>query len=142
MLGCLALWDQTPFKQSVVRGYSGGMARWRPLINQLARIVDLPYLPEVGSLFPYCYASHLAVDGDDPRIFAGLLRAVYNECARRGFNYFMIGLSESNLLRQVLVRSYLHIPYRSQIYLLAWEDGLQAAAWVDSRVPGLEIAVL
>ncbi len=140
--GCLALWDQTPFKQSVVRGYSGSLRRWRGAINTLARVVDVPYLPAVGTTIPYCYASHLAVDNDDPHIFAALLRAACNETCRRGFNYFMLGLSEANPLRPVLTKSYRHITYLSQIYLMAWEDGLEAVAQVDGRVPGLEIALL
>ena len=54
----------------------------------------------------------------------------------------MIGLSEANPLRPLLTRNYLHITYPSQLYLVAWEDGLDAAAQVDRRLPGLEIAVL
>jgi hypothetical protein len=140
--GCLALWDQTPFKQSVVRGYSSRMARWRPLINLLSHFVDMPYLPKVNSALPYCFASHLAIDNDDPLIFTSLLRELYNETKRRGFNYFTIGLSESNPLLAVLTKSYLHFTYPSQIYLMAWQDGLDAVARVGAQVPGLEIAVL
>jgi hypothetical protein len=142
VIGCLALWDQTSFKQTVVRGYTGNMARWRPLINLLSRIVDLPYLPAVGSPIPFCYASHLAIDNDDARIFASLLRAIYNETARREFNYFMLGLSENHPLRPVLTKNYLHITYPSQIYLMAWDDGLDALTQVDGRIPALEIAIL
>jgi hypothetical protein len=142
VVGCLAVWDQTPFKQTIVRGYSGYMARWRPLINWLARWIDVPYLPTINAPFPYYYASHLAIDQDDPRIFSALLRAACNETVRRGFKYFMIGLSETNPLRPVLTRSYLHITYASQLYLVAWEDGLDAIGRVDGRVPGLEVAVL
>jgi hypothetical protein len=140
--GCLALWDQTPFKQTIVRGYNGSTARWRGLTNLLARVMDIPYLPGVNCPLRYCYASHLAVDNDDPLIFAALLRAAYNETARRGFNYFMLGLSETNRLRTILTRNYLHITYPSQIYGMAWEDGATAWARVDGRVPGLEIALL
>jgi hypothetical protein len=140
--GCLALWDQTPFKQTVVRSYSGSTARWRGLINLLSKVVDFPRLPEINCPLKYCYASHLAVDQDDPQIFAALLRAAYNETARRGFNYFMIGLSEASPLRPVLTRNYLHMPYPSQIYGMTWEDGAAAWARVDGRAPGLEIALL
>ena len=118
------------------------MARWRPLINWLARWIDVPYLPAINTPFPYCYASHLAIDRDDPQIFSALLRAACNETVRRGFKYFMIGLSETNPLRPVLTCSYLHITYASQLYLVAWEDGLDAIGRVDGRVPGLEIAML
>jgi hypothetical protein len=142
VVGCLAVWDQTPFKQTIVRGYRGNMARWRPCINLLAHWFDVPYLPEINAPFPYCYASHIAIDQDDPQLFSALLRAACNETVRRGFNYFMTGLSETNPLRPVLTRNYLHITYTSQIYLVAWDDGLGAIGRVDGRVPGLEIAVL
>jgi len=142
VVGCLALWDQTPFKQTVVRGYSGVMAYARPWINVLSRFVDFPSLPSIETRLHYCYASHLAIDHDEPRIFVSLLRAVYNETIRRGFHYFVIGLSEANPLRPVLSRSYLHITYPSQLYLMAWEDGLDAIAQVDGRVPGNEITIL
>jgi hypothetical protein len=142
VLGCLALWDQTPFKQTVVRGYQGNMARWRAIVNLLARFMDIPHLPPVGAHLSYCFASHLAIDHDDPHIFQSLLSAAYNETIQRGFNYFTIGLAESNSLRRILAKSYLHITYPSQIYLMAWDDGMEAVAQVDERVPGLEIARL
>lgn len=142
VLGCLALWDQTPFKQTVVRGYQGNLAHWHSTINFLARFIDIPHLPQVGTPLSYCFASHLAIDNDDPRIFQSLLRGAYNESLRRGFDYFTIGLAESNPLRAVLTKSYLHITYPSQIYLMAWDDGMEAIAQVDGRVPGLEIALL
>lgn len=142
VVGCIALWDQTPFKQTVVRGYSGSMRRSRGVINLVSRIIDVPYLPPVGTPIRFCYASHLAIDDDNPRIFASLLRAAYNETSRRGFNYFMIGLSEANPLRAVLTKSYRHITYPSQIYLMAWEDGLDAIGQVDGRVPGPDVALL
>jgi hypothetical protein len=142
MLGCLALWDQSPFKQIVVRGYHGGMRRARPLINLLTRFMDVPRLPPVGTPLSYCFVSHLAVDHDDPQVFASLLRAAYNATYRRGFNYFLLGMAETNPLRSLLTKRYLHITYPSQIYLMSWEEGLEAIAQVDSRIPGLEVAIL
>ena len=142
VVGCLALWDQMPFKQTLVRGYGGSLAHWRPLISGLSRWVGLPYLPAVNTPLRSCYASHLAIDEDNPQIFSALLRAVCNETVRRGFHYLLLGLSETNPLRPLVTRRYLHLTYLSQLYLVAWEDGLQAVEQVDRRVPGLEIAVL
>jgi hypothetical protein len=42
----------------------------------------------------------------------------------------------------VLTKNYLHITYPSQIYLMAWDDGLEAVTQIDGRTPGLEIAIL
>ncbi len=134
-IGCLALWDQQTFKQSVIRGYTGNMARYRKLIN-----LFVP-LPDVGTRLNHCYACLLAVDNDDPEIFSALLRALYNEAARRKYDYFMLGLAEASPFHSI-AKSYHPITYESQIYLAAWEDGYEAVAQVDSRPPALEIALL
>jgi len=141
VVGCLACWDQTAFKQTVVRGYSGALARWRRILNAFAPFGLSPYLPEPNTPLRHSYASHLAIDGDNPQIFAALLRAVYNENLARGYNHFMIGLAESNPLRKV-VRSYRPLTYISQIYLVTWDSGNVFMTNLDQRIPGMEIAVL
>jgi hypothetical protein len=140
--GCIACWDQNAFKQAVVRGYSGGIARWRKLLNAFSRFGSWPYLPEPNTLLRHSYASHLAIDNEDPIVFAVLLRALYNHTLEHGYSYFVIGLAESNPLRSV-VEAYRPFTYISQLYLVSWDDGLDAIAKVDPhRIPALEIAML
>ncbi len=141
VVGCLALWDQSAFKQTVVRGYSETLARWHKWINVFARFGFFPYLPEPNTHLRHSYASHLAIDDDDPAIFAALLRALYNHNLERGFSYFMLGLAEANPFREA-VKAYRPLTYISQIYLVTWEDGLNAVSQVDTRLPAPEIAIL
>jgi hypothetical protein len=141
VVGCLASWDQSAFKQTVVRGYSGGLARWRRLINLASRLGVAPHLPEPNTPLHYCYASHLALDEDDPFIFAALLRALYNHAVERRYRYFTLGLAEAHPLRTVVER-YRPIVYISQLYLVAWEAGQTALAQLDHRLPAPEIALL
>ncbi len=141
VVGCLAEWDQSSFKQTIVRGYSSTLGQWRLWINLAARIAGWPPLPDTGSPIRHCFASHLAVDDDDRAVFAALLRAVYNDAVERGFNYLMLGLAETHPLRPV-AESYRHILYPSQLYLVAWEDGWNKIDKVDGRVPHPEIATL
>lgn len=142
VIGCLALWDQTRFKQTVLRGYGGALARWRRLVNLAANRLGYPLLPPPGTALRYAFAGHLAVDGDDPSLFAALLGALYNEAHRLGYACFMLGLSEDHPLRPVLTRAYRHLTYASRLYLVAWEDGLDAINQVDGRPPAPEIAVM
>jgi hypothetical protein len=142
VVGCLAAWDQNGFKQTVVRGYAGVLGRWRRLANVGARLAGWPVMPPAGTPFRHAYASHLAVDDDDPRVFAALLRALHNHLAVRGYSYYMIGLSEANPLRPVVTASYRHVTYTSVLYLVGWEDIPEALHPDDGRVPGPEIAVL
>jgi hypothetical protein len=142
VVGCLAAWDQNRFKQSVVRGYSGTLSRWRGLANVGARLAGWPVLPPPHTPFRHSYASHLAVDDDNPQVFAALLRALHNHLAAQGHSHFMIGLSKANPLLPIVTASYRHITYASQLYLVGWEDSLEAISRVNNQVPGPEIAVL
>ena len=141
VIGSLALWDQQSFKQSVIRGYSGRIARFRKLINFLSPLGGWPVLPDPGTRLNHCFACFLAVDNDDPEIFSALLRALYNEVARRKYDYFMLGLAEASPFHSI-AKSYSPVTYESQIYLAAWEDGYDAIVQVDARPPALEIALL
>jgi hypothetical protein len=141
VVGCISCWDQSGFKQSVVRSYSGVLGRFRALANVGARVLGWPPLPTPGSPFRSCYAAHAAVDDDDPEIFAALLRALYNHAASAGFGYAMLGMSPEDSFTRIAA-SYRHVLYRSHLYLVAWEDGLEEVARVDGRTPGPEVAVL
>jgi hypothetical protein len=141
VVGCLACWDQGAFKQTIVRGYSGSLARWRKVINFFSHFAGVPYLPEPNTPLRYSYASHLAIDDDNPTIFDALLRKAYNHNLEQHYNYFMIGLAESNLLRNVVER-YHPLTYISQIYLVDWNDNGDLLAKIDPGIPGLEIALL
>jgi hypothetical protein len=141
VVGCLAAWDQSAVKQLVVRGYSGALAVWRPALNLLAPFGGWPRLPAPGDRLRSCYASHGAVDGDDPEVFAALLRSVYNRAVRRGCRFLTIGLGAADPLRSVLA-GYRATSYPSDLYLAAWEDGEAAASKIDGRLADPEIAVL
>jgi hypothetical protein len=141
VVGCLACWDQSAFKQTVVRGYSGSLARWRKLLNMFSSFAGWPYLPEPNTPLRHSYACHLAVEDDDPAVFAALLRELYNHNTERGYSYFMLGLAESSLLKDVM-KAYRPLTYTSQIYLVNWDEGRDLLAGIDERTPGLEIAIL
>ena len=141
LIGCLACWDQSAFKQTVVRGYSGSLKRWRKLINFFSRFGFVPYLPEPNTPLRHSYASHLAIEDDDPLLFSALLRGVYNHNLEQNYSYFMIGLPESNPLRG-LVEAYRPLTYISQIYLMDWDVENDLLTKIDGRMPGLEIALL
>lgn len=141
ILGCLACWDQSAFKQTVVRGYSGSLARWRKVINLFSHFGVWPYLPEPNSPLRHSYACHLAIVDDNPIIFEGLLRKAYNYNVAQNYSYFMIGLAESNPLRNIVER-YRPLTYISQIYLVDWNENGDLLAKLDGRIPAPEVALL
>lgn len=141
VIGCIACWDQSAFKQTVVRGYSKSIARWRRALNWLSPLGGWPYLPDPHTRLRHSHASHLAIDDDDSVVFSALLCELYNHNLEHGYSYFVIGLAESNPLRRV-VRTYRPLTYISRIYLVNWENDEDVLMEIDRRIPGLEVAAL
>ena len=140
--GCVAFWDQSAVKQTVIHSYTGWMGRLRPLINALSGLTGLPRLPDPRQPFRFGFASHLAVDDDDQQIYAALLRQVYNQAVARRDSYIMLGLAERHPFCAPARRDYPHIDYPSQLYLAGWGDIDSLIAQLDKRPVGVEAGVL
>jgi hypothetical protein len=121
--GVAALWDQSAYKQAVVRGYSGWLKLCAPL------------LPRTGHQVRSVYASLMSVANDDERLFARLLRELYTRAAMRGFDYLLVGLDVRDPALAV-ARTYPHLSYPSRLYLGSWSNGGSANVEPDglSRV--------
>ncbi len=140
--GCLALWDQRGFKQTIVRGYGRRLRLARPLVNRLAPWLGVPRLPPPGGEVRSAFVSHVAVDEDDPGTLLALLESARDGAAERGLDYLILGFARRNPLLAVVRRAFPHREYASMLYLVHWEDGTGAAAAMDDRVPHLEVAIL
>jgi len=142
IVGVLGLWDQSGYKQSVIKDYDRSLKLMKPFYNLGARLLGAHPLPNLGEHIHSAYASFICIANDDVKVFAALLRAIYNLAAERGFAYLMLGLTiEDPLL--TAASKYPHIDYHSQLYLGSWEsenDGLGQE--LDGRLPYIEIATL
>ncbi|MBI5017962.1 MAG: hypothetical protein HZB55_21045 [Deltaproteobacteria bacterium] len=138
--GVLGLWDQSGYKQTVVRGY-GTALRWaRPLVNAVSGPLGYPRLPPVGSPLRAGFGSFRCVDGDDPAVWRVLLAHVLGRARDRGLSYVMVGLMEGDPLLST-TRSLPHVEYRSRLYTVSWDDG-GFHARLDGRAAHVEIAAL
>jgi len=145
VVGCLALWDQSGFKQVVVRGYAPRLARWRPWINRFSSVLGTPRLPDPGERLPHAYISHIAVDGDDPEIFKALVESAYAEARAQGYVYVVIGLAAGHPWLPWLERRFRPRRYESVLYTVDWGEGAAATAAInalDGRLPHVEAALL
>jgi len=127
--GLMALWDQSAYKQSVIRGYSGWLRAAAPL------------LPRPGTELRSAYASLVCIANDDPQIFEALLREIYGLAARRGFDYLLVGLDVRDPLLDV-ARAYTHVAYPSRLYLASWPNGGSCYEPLDARLAYVDIATL
>ena len=137
--GVVGLWDQSAYKQTVVRDYSGGLRWARPLYDAAARLTRRHPLPAPGEPLRSAYAAFVCVADDDRFVFRVLLRRLCELAAKRGHAFLVIGLAGGHpLLTEV--RRYVHVPYRSTLYAVTWGGGQHATP--DGRIPHVEVATL
>ncbi|MBX2796425.1 MAG: hypothetical protein KTR31_02110 [Myxococcales bacterium] len=137
VVGCVALWDQSGFRQSVVHGYSGALAWTRHLVSLAAPLLGVPRLPGEGRRLHHAALSHLAVDDDDAEVGRAVVGFAADRARPRGYQYLTTMLCERHPLLAAMRQLLRPIEYRSTLYLVSWDD-------VDGPegIPHLEVAVL
>ena len=141
IVGTLARWDQSRFKQTRVVGYRGSYRLLRPLCNLGAHLLPLPRLPRPGERLQSFYAGFIAIMDNDVRIFGALLRRLYNDAVGGPHGHFVVGLHERDPLAGALAE-YRCSPYRGRLFCAHFEDGEAAFRELDGRIPHVELATL
>jgi len=142
VVGCMALWDQSAFKQVVVRGYAPAVRRTRLLINATSPLTGLPRLPACGNRLEFAYLSHVAIDEDSAEVLRGLVAAQIQRARQRGRHYVVAGFPEGHPFQAVIHRDFARRTYRSTLYLAHWDDGDRFVGSLDGRMAQPEVAVL
>lgn len=142
LTGCLALWDQRTFKQTVIRGYSKRLGRLRPFFNLVAPLLSRPRLPSPGAQLQSAFLSHVVVQPDDVDTLVSLTSHACSVAAQHGLDYVMLAFAERHPLASALRKHFPCHEYVSMIYLVYWDDGAAAAAELDGRLPHPEVAIL
>ena len=141
IVGVMALWDQSAYKQTVVQAYSGWLRAIAPLWNSGAPLLRRNPLPRPGETLRSAYAALVCIADNDTAVFSSLLRHVYNLAHLRGFRFLMLGLDARDTLLP-FARSYSHFLYPSRLYLAAWPDGGQFYERLEHRPAYVDIATL
>lgn len=142
LVGCVSLWNQMGFKQTVIHGYGPTLGRLRPVANAIAPALGWPRLPREGEALSHAYLAHLAIADDCPRIGRTLLVTASNRAVERGSACLTLGLASRHPLVGMVCRTFLPIRYRCMLYVVHWEDGKAVADSLDDRLAHLEVAVL
>ena len=143
IVGCMAMWDQRAFRQTIVRGYQNGLSRVTWLVNSTARIFGYPQLPRTNAELKSCFISHVAIEGNDPEIFKMLLIHCHNTLIESEVEYMVVGFSDLHPFNNNVTSIFYNVPTYSHIYLVSWEeDGIDPLGMIDNRLPGIEVAIL
>ncbi len=92
------LWDQSAFKQTRICGYAPGLARWRPLLNGIARLAGTGRLPKAGERVKTLPAQALLVRGNLPSLAVALIGRLLTDAAAKGADYLSLGLAADDPL--------------------------------------------
>jgi hypothetical protein len=139
IVGVMAVWDQSGYKQDIVDSYGSELRRIRPFYNLLARLIGARPLTPTGEAIPLGFAACICIVEDDRDVMHALLSACLRNAHKRGKAFLMLGLADNDPLLPI-VRKYLHIPYHSELYVVSWEEN--PANLLDERIPYIEIATL
>lgn len=138
---CLAVWDQSAAKQTMVRGYAPGLAIMRPLLNLISPLTGMPRMPAADQPLRQAYLSHVAVEDEDSETFQALLTAGLTRARQQGFDVALTGFASAHPFSAVVRRrGALH--YRSDLYLVSWDNTGPARTDNEVRLPHPEIAIM
>lgn len=142
VLGTLASWDQTSFKQTRVTGYHAWLRATRPLVNVGLRAAGLPRLPCAGALLRTRFLCLICIRDDTPGVLEALLDHACAHAAVQGADQVCLGLHERDPLARAM-RGRRALRYTSRVYCVSWPDGDTRQDGLDShRPPHLEVALL
>jgi hypothetical protein len=140
IVGCAALWDQSAYRQSVVRGYAPWLGRMRGIANAWHALTGQPRLPSVGERLRIATISHFAVVGDDPAVAMALVDRIGSNAASRKLELVVLGLAESRPLVPALRDRLRARILESILYGVLYDR--EESTGLDSRPLHVEVATL
>lgn len=141
ILGTIAVWDQENSKQHIIAGYSLFFRALRPFLNLILRARSFHTLPKVGEALRYGTAALICIQNNDIAVFRALLRHALSVAASKGLHQLAVGFHERDPLMPVL-NEFLHVVYRSWLYLVSWESNSPDYTFDKTLVPYLELGTL
>jgi hypothetical protein len=138
--GCLAIWDQRRFKQTVVRGYRFPLNKLRVAYNLLAGIRGKLKLPAPNQKIDQVFLSFVAFSESAQQMAVEVVKEGLRLAAQKGALVGTLGLSAQSPLIASLKAALPHESYRTRIETVNWSDADRLA--LDDRPVQPEIALL
>jgi hypothetical protein len=141
--GCMGVWNQIGFKQTVARQYPTVVSVLRPLINLVAPLAGIPQLPAIGRPLRLAVLSLVAVEGDNQSVFHELLRSASGVAARLGLSGAVFGTAHGTQARETVRRHFrFAIEYETRLFLAHWPDASDHIARLAKATPVPELGHL
>jgi hypothetical protein len=141
IVGTLGIWNQRPFRQTVIDSYSAGLAWVRTAYNLWARVSGEPRLPRPRETLRYVVGALPIVADAERGLFSALVQQALNEGSDSDATHLLIGLHASDPLLAAL-QSWRVTRYVTRLFLVCWDDGEPLRQSLDGRPPYLELGSL
>jgi hypothetical protein len=139
--GVCAAWDCSSFKQTRVLRYGRRFLPARVAYKTLALLFHLPPLPLPGGCFKEFMITDYAVRERDPGIMNALLRVVYNDYMKRGYQNMIWGSSADDPLLRAS-KGFFYQRVVSDIVLITTNPGMLESGAVRNQLPYIDLPCL
>ena len=138
ILGVVGCWDQTKFKQTVVRGLSLKNKLLRYVNNYfLSHIIDSPTIPNIDKYIKAFYLNYIVIKDNNNDVFSQMLDTISNDYVSKNYNYFLVGLDRNDPLCNS-IKNFRSFNYDAIVYLV----NTSCKYFSKERVKYLEISTL
>ena len=138
--GCLALWDQRAFKQSVVKAYKRPLTYLRRFYNLFARSTKRVELPAVGEALEHVFIAFFAFQ--DKEVAVTAIREAARIAEAKKASCCVIGLSSRHPLLADVKRLFKPSIYRTEIETVVPYGKRADAVDFDDAIVQPEVALL
>jgi hypothetical protein len=141
LVGTLAAWDQSSFRQTVVERYRGSVRWWKPFYGIYAAARGWPRFPAPGSPLRNQMLALPIVRDDDGDVFLHLIEAIQRLLRPATADSLLLGLFERDPLVQVVRPLALHA-YVTRVFVVTWDAAVVNPERFDRRNLYLELGCL
>ena len=122
ILGVIGTWDQSKFKQTIVKGLSTKYKVLRIINNYiLTHIINTPIISNVNEKINALYLNFIAIDNNDTNIFSSLIDNISIQNAEKSYNYLLIGIDKNDPLCKSMSK-FRSFTYNAIIYIVDYSN--------------------
>jgi len=140
IVAAAAVWDQRPFRQTVIDGYEGALRLGRPLANAVQALRGLPHLPQPGSVL--AQGAVLGASVTESAAWPPLWRALQARAATLGLSWLAVAFDTRDPQLAALRRLLRAREYRTTLYEVTWGGGPSPTDAWDDRLFRPEVGLL
>jgi GNAT superfamily N-acetyltransferase len=141
LTGVCAAWDCSLFKQTRVLSYGRRFLPAKITYTALAKFLGRPPLPSCGEHFKDFIVTDYAVKERDPKIMNALLKVIYNDYIKQGYQNMIWGSSIDDPLLNAS-KGFFYKRVISNIVLTSTESGMIESGAVRNHLPYIDLPCL